>query len=367
MLKIGVNTRLLLKDRLEGIGRFTFEVLKRMTNSHPEIEFHFFFDRPFHQDFIFGDNVIPHVLSPQARHPFLFIWYFNRSIKAALKKEKIDLFFSPDGYLSLTTNVPQFPVIHDLNFCHRPKDLPFLMRWYYLKYFPKFAKIGAHIFTVSEFSKKDIHEQFNISNNRISVTYNGHEHIGLSTFQSAHNSPYILYVGSLHARKNVANTLLAFDELKQNDRFKDLQMIIVGQKMFSDNSIESVYHQMSSQKDVIFTGRISDDHLQALYKNAKLLVNFSFFEGFGIPIIEAFKQGTPVALSNATCFPEVAGEAGYYADPYDVRDMSNTIQEALLDENVDQRIALGKERLQYFSWDHSAQIIMDQILKYHHA
>jgi glycosyltransferase involved in cell wall biosynthesis len=157
-MKIAVNTRLLLKDKLEGIGWVAYETLRRMVASHPEVEFYFLFDREPDPMFLFADNVKPVVLFPQARHPFLFIWFFEFSVTKALKKIKPDLFFSPDGYLSLRSDVPQVTQFHDLNFEHFPKDMPKIHLWHYKTFFPRFARKAKRIVTVSEFSKQDIVE-----------------------------------------------------------------------------------------------------------------------------------------------------------------------------------------------------------------
>ncbi|MFQ5335229.1 MAG: hypothetical protein ACE5DN_04055, partial [Flavobacteriales bacterium] len=105
-MNIAVNTRLLLKDRLEGIGWFTHETFMRITLSHPEHSFFFLFDRPFDPSFVFSGNVKPIVLHPQARHPLLYKYWFNRAVPKALKANNVVLFVSPDGYLSLATDVP---------------------------------------------------------------------------------------------------------------------------------------------------------------------------------------------------------------------------------------------------------------------
>ena len=136
---IAVNTRLLLKDKLEGIGWFTYESLKRITKNHPEHNFLFLFDRPFSEEFIFSDNIIPIVVGPQARHPLLWYWWFEQSLPKIFHKHEPDLFLSPDGFLSLSYAAPagtkqckQLAVIHDLNFEYYPQDFPFLARKYFL-------------------------------------------------------------------------------------------------------------------------------------------------------------------------------------------------------------------------------------------
>ncbi len=105
-MRIAVNTRLLLKDRLDGMGWFTFETLKRITVSHPEHEFIFLFDRPYDPEFVFSANVKPVVAGPPARHPVLWYLWFDWTVTRILRKEKADIFVSPDGYLSLRTDKP---------------------------------------------------------------------------------------------------------------------------------------------------------------------------------------------------------------------------------------------------------------------
>src|SRR5690606_8257814 len=128
------------KNRLEGIGWFTFETLKRITVAHPEHQFLFIFDRPWAPEFIFSENITPIVAGFPTRHPILWILWFELVIPRVLRKHKADIFFSPDGLLSLRTKVRSIPVIHDISFKHRPKDLPFWPRWYYNYFFPRFAK-----------------------------------------------------------------------------------------------------------------------------------------------------------------------------------------------------------------------------------
>ncbi|HKI89077.1 MAG TPA: glycosyltransferase, partial [Draconibacterium sp.] len=170
---IAVNTRLLIKGKLEGIGWFTLETLKRMTINHPEHHFIFIFDRAYNPDYIFAENVTPVVIGPPTRHPVLWYLWFEFQIPRVLKKYKADMFLSPDGYLSLRTKVPQLAVIHDINFVHRPADLPWLKAKYYNFYFKKFAKVAKRIATVSFYSKEDITRSFKVDYDKIDVVYDG--------------------------------------------------------------------------------------------------------------------------------------------------------------------------------------------------
>ena len=130
-MRIGVNTRLFVKGKMDGIAWFAYEIFKRIVSQHPEHEFVFFFDRPYNPEFVFAQNVKPVVVNPQARHPFLWFLFFEAGIKMALRKEKIELFISPDGWTCLGTKVKTINVIHDLNFEHNTSFVSPLKLKYY--------------------------------------------------------------------------------------------------------------------------------------------------------------------------------------------------------------------------------------------
>ena len=173
MAKIAVNTRLLQEGKLEGIGWFTYETLRRIVKAHPEHEFLFIFDRPFSNKFIFANNVKAIYSGPPTRHVFLFIPWFDFIVPRLLRKHKVDLFLSPDGHIPLRGTTPSLAVIHDINFHHHPEQLPFLVRKYYNFFFPRFAKKAKKIVTVSEFTRSDLVESYSVERTKIDVAYNG--------------------------------------------------------------------------------------------------------------------------------------------------------------------------------------------------
>lgn len=370
-MKIAINTRLLLKDKLEGIGWFTYETLKRITKNHPEHQFYFLFDRKYDEEFIFGDNVTPIVIGPQARHPILFDIWFNYSVTRTLKKIKADVFVSPDGYLSLKTKIPQLAVIHDLNFEHYPEDLPPKILKYYKKRFPQFAQKAERIVTVSNFSKNDIIDQYGISTEKIDVVYNGtneffsplnEEEKGLIKSNYTEGAPYFVYVGSLHARKNIDRMLLAFDQFKQS-RKSDYKFVVVGEKIWKSVDLEKTLSQLKHREDVIFTGRVSTNNLVKLVGASLGLVYVSYFEGFGIPVIEGMKSGVPVITSNVTSLPEVADNAAILVDPYSISEIAEAMEQ-LTDAAIQNKyIELGLKRASDFSWENSAQLLWKSIEK----
>jgi glycosyltransferase involved in cell wall biosynthesis len=370
-LNIAVNTRLLLHNKLEGIGRFSFETLKRITPNHPEHQFIFFFDRPWHEEFIFSDNITPVALFPPSRHPFLWYWWFEFSVAAALKKYKADLFLSPDGYLSLSTDVPQIPVIHDLNFEHYPQDLPYLYSKYYRHYFPKYAKKAVRIATVSEFSKNDIAQQYGIAADKIDVVYNGcNENFKPVSAEVKEETkmkfskacPYFVYVGAQHQRKNLQNLFRAFDEYKKED--SNYKLLISGQKKWWTSEMEEAYSGMHYKDDVIFTGRLSEEYLVNVLASSEALVYVSYFEGFGIPVVEAMRCNVPVICADTTSLPEVAGKAALLVNPFEVNEIASAMKKLTTDNQLRaQLIREGQEQSKQFTWDATADKLWQTIVK----
>ena len=362
-MKIAVNTRLLLKDKLEGIGWVAFECLSRIVKAHPDDEFYFLFDRKPDPKFIFAENVKPVVLFPQARHPFLYIIYFEIAVRRALRKIKPDVYISTDAYLSLRSKTPQIAVFHDINFEHFPQDFPKLALWHYKKFFPKFARKAEKIITVSEFSKQDIIDNYKVEPEKIHVAYNGANE-GFKPITEEEKTQirdkytsgyqYFMFVGSLHPRKNLARLFPAYDLFKERTG-SDVKLLIVGEKRWWTEPIQKAYEAMSHKDDVVFVGHLQMSELQRVTAAALASVYVSYFEGFGIPIIEAYKCDVPVITSNVTSMPEVAGDAALLVDPFNIESISSAL-ELVMDENVrNSLIEKGRVRRNDFSWDTAAE------------
>ncbi len=372
VLKIAVNTRLLLKNKLEGIGWFSFETLKRITTQHPEHQFYFIFDRPFDDSFIFSDNITPVVVPPQARHPILYYLWFEKSIPRVLKKIEPDLFFSPDGYLSLSTPVKSMHVIHDLNFEHYPDDLPYPERTYYRHYFPQYARKACRIATVSEFSKRDIINQYHIGPEKIDVVYNGandryspipDSEKTLVRAKYSQGLPYFVFVGALHPRKNLANLFRAYDLFRAETGI-NMKLLIIGHKKWWTRQIKESYEKMRFNGDVEFCGRLDPVELNRVISSAAALTYVSYFEGFGIPILESFYCETPVITSNVTSMPEVAGDAAILVDPFSVKSISEGLTKIATDPELSRTLnEKARIRRQVFHWQRTADLLWNSIEK----
>lgn len=371
-MRIAVNTRLLLKDKLEGIGWFTYETMKRITQWHKEHEFIFLFDRKWDDEFIFSENITPVRLFPPSRHPVLWYWWFECAVPKILREYQVDAFLSPDGYLSMRTRVPSVAVMHDINFWHFPKDLPRLTAGYYKFFFPRYAKKAARIATVSQYSKKDIAKSFNVTEDKIDVVYNGVNTI-LKPISASEQTkvreqytkgqPFFLFIGSLHPRKNIERLLKAYEQFRLWCDC-NVKLVIVGEAMFKTSGIKTTYKNHQFSNDIIFTGRLKAEHLQRLFPAALALTFVPYFEGFGIPLVEAMQCDVPVLTSNLTSLPEIAGDAAITVNPYAVNDIAKGMLQIATDSDLrDKLIRKGRMQKHYFSWDKTARSLWETIEK----
>ena len=371
-MRIAVNTRLLLRGKLEGIGWFTYQTVERIVRNHPEHEFIFFFDRPYDPSFIFAKNVTPVVVHPQARHPVLFYIWFEWSIPYMLRKYKVDLFLSPDGYLSLSAKVPTCLVIHDLAFEHYPEHFVMSHRLYWRHYSPLFAKKAKHIVTVSEFSKKDISTRYKIDPSKIDVVHNGaHDEYRPLEWeereevkkQYADGCEYFVFAGALHPRKNIVNLLKAFVAFKKRQR-SNMKLVIVGRMAWKYEEVAEMKDEMPFKNDVKWVGYMDVNELSKVIGGAYALVYASLFEGFGIPILEALQCHVPAIVSNTSSMPEVAGDAALLVDPTDVQDIANKMELLYKDEALRKKLILAaQEQVKKFDWDFSAEKLWESMMK----
>ena len=372
-MKIAVNTRLLLHNKLEGIGYFTLKTLEKVVKNHPEHEFIFFFDRKYDNSYVFSDNVTPVVIPCPARHPVLWYIYFEILLPFYLKKYKVDIFFSPDSYIPKHSKIPILNTFHDLNYEYNPEYIGNSWhRHYLLHYFPIFAKNSTRIVTVSEYSKDDLIKFYNIPEDKIDVVYNAanelyyvisEEEKEITKRELTHGKDYFYFVGAIHKRKNLDNLFNAFDLFKEKTD-SDVKLVIIGSKKYWEGELEECFNNMKYKKDVIFTGRLEAKQINKIANSALALTFVSQFEGFGIPIVEAFAAGCPVITSNTTSMPEIGGEAALYCDPYNPQSIADEMEKIYCNPQLrEEMIDKGFEQNKKFNWEKSAEILWNSIEK----
>lgn len=372
-MKIAVNTRFLLKEYLEGYGYFIHETFRNIVHRHPEHEFIFIFDREFDPKFIFAENIRPVVVGPPARHPLLWKLWYDIKIPALLKKYKADVFVSCDGFCSLNTRVPQCMVLHDLSFIHFPKFNKRSHVFFYKKYTPAFLEKARRIATVSDFSKKDILAHYNkIPDSKIDIVYSGVKEIfaPVDGYKKMHikekytsGKEFFIYVGAIHPRKNLENLLKAFSVFKKRQQ-SGMKLLLAGRPAWKYEPFLEKLKTYKYRNDVVMTGYLEDLELNSLLGSAYAMLYPSLFEGFGVPVLEAMKCDVPVITSANSSMQEIAGDAALYFDPTDFNDIADKMMLLYKDEVLRKKmIQKGKERNGQFSWEKTADLVWQCILK----
>jgi len=369
-MNIAINTRAMLPGKMEGYGYYIEEVFIRVARLNPEQQFYFLFDRPCEMDFSGIPNIQTLVVNPQARLPLLWKIWYNLQIPIILKKIKADVFVSPDGFCSLQTTVPQCLVIHDLAFLHHPDFLKKNHLRYYKKYTTKFLSKAKVIVTVSEFSKQDIINQYKIDASKIHVTYNAINPVFHQLDidekekikqQHTDSCEYFIYTGAIHPRKNLINLLKAFSLFKKKQN-SNMKLMITGRMAWKTNEFIKLLSSFKFRNEVVLTGYVSKQELAKLTASAYAMVYPSYFEGFGVPPLEALQCGVPAIVSNTSAMPEVGADSYLYCDPHNFEDIAAKMMLLYKDESLrNQLIEKGKQRIAFFSWDVSAKKMWDCI------
>jgi glycosyltransferase involved in cell wall biosynthesis len=236
-------------------------------------------------------------------------------------------------------------------------------------------KKADKIIAISNSTKNDILKIYpSISEEKISVVHHGfecelfQEKISkvesekiLKSYNLQPNS-YLLYVGAIQPRKNLIVLIEAFEKIKKT--FPEMKLVFAGEKAWMWEGIAERIENSQFKEDIIVTGNISFSEMPVLFANASVFVFPSLYEGFGIPILEAFASGVPVVLANNSSLPEVGGEAALYFEGNDNDDLKNKLMNLLENPALrEEMIAKGKERLKDFSWEKCARQTLDKILK----
>ncbi len=361
-MKIGVNARLLVSPKMEGIARYIYETTVHMALTHPDDEFILFFDRQYNGKFIFPSNIKCVVVPWHARHSYIWYLWFEIMLPMYFKIYKIDVFYSGEGYLSKKSRVPTLLVLHDLTYLHYPEHVQKDSLMYFRKNTPKFLEIAQTVVTVSHYVKGDIIRHFAITPEKIKVAYNAvtpiqpQKHTKLPPILE----PYFIYVGAIHPRKNVKNIIEAFLQFKISQK-TNIKLVLLGRMAWDTKEIEQM---VNFSEDIIYLGMLDDDSKNVWIRNAVCMVYVSLFEGFGIPILEAMNLGTPVITSNITSMPEVASDAAICVDPTSINEIAEAMNTILKDNTLrDTLIEKGHKRVKDFQWSKSAQIIYSELFK----
>jgi len=287
-----------------------------------------------------------------------------------LHEPRPDIFFSPGHYSPRFCPAPLVVSIMDLGYLRFPeqftkRDLYQLTSWTACS-----IKKASHLFAISESTKNDIIKRYQIAEKKISVTYPGYNEknfqFPISNFQINKvkkkykiSGDYLLFLSTLKPGKNIERLIEAFSII--NHQSSIINLVIAGRKGWLYQTIFDKVKELGLTKRVIFTGFVDEEEVPALMAGAKVFVLPSFWEGFGIPVVEAMACGVPVVVSNAGSLPEVVGEAGVVVDPYQSEDIARGIKEAI--DNRDELVKKGLEQVKKFSWEKCARETLEVLEK----
>ncbi len=279
----------------------------------------------------------------------------------ALKKPYYDAFWNPGHYLPPFAPKNSIVSILDLSYVYFPElfaktDLLKLNKW--SKYSAKHAK---KILTISISSKNDIIKEYKIDSGKVEVIYPGigiesrikNNELSMENLSKKYSvtSPYILFVGTLQPRKNVARLIEAFSKLDS-----DISLVVIGKKGWQYEEILAAPAKFGVESKVRFLHNVTSEDLPSFYKNAEFFVLPSLYEGFGLPVLEAMQLGCPVITSDISSLPEAGGNAALYFDPKNVDDIKEKMQKVLNDKDLRKKmIDKGHDQVKKFSWEKSAK------------
>lgn len=365
-MKVSIDGRASTIYRGTGIGNYTYQILNNINNIDKTNDYTIYIPKDSNLDINLNSNINLEYSKKLKESNF---WLDVREPNKILSP--CDLYHTPQNGIGLLseTKIPQVITLHDII----PLKMPETVSDNYLKIFdkemPKILQNISGIITVSNFSKQDIHDTLGFPKDKIFVTqlaaenqYKPLNKISSNNFiKNKYNidSGYILYVGGFSPRKNILGLIESFS-LCKSKLSEDTKLVIIGYKGASYDVYKNRALELGISSDVIFTGFIETADMPYFYNSASMLVYPSFYEGFGLPPLEAMACGTPVISSNITSIPEVLENSSIFINPSDTNDISNAIIKVANDQNLRQRLKeKGLHQSNKYCWQKTARETID--------
>lgn len=366
---IVINTIPLLSP-LTGIGRYTYEIAKNLKDVDRINEYTYYYGYYSRNLFYTKSEKGPSFKIKGLIKKIPGLMPLARSFKdliPIITTRRFDIYFEPN-FIPLRIRANRVIVaVHDFSFALYPEWHPGERIHYFKKNFWKKIKSADTIIVYSNFIKKSAVDLFNIPEERIRTIYHGFDRKTFRVYSRDELSPvkekyrlpenFILYAGSIEPRKNLVNLILAYLSLDGNIRSK-YKLVLAGFSGWKNKEIMDLIR--GEEPDVTYLGYIPDEDLARIYNLSSVFVFPSFYEGFGLPPLEAMACGCPVITSNTSSLPEVCGDAAYYIDPWSRESIAEAIHRIITDENLRKHlIERGTERSRLFSWEKSARELLD--------
>lgn len=357
-MRIGIDARLVFYHQA-GIGQYILRLTQALAQINRDDQFIVFKSRKDKTRVVEQSNFKIERLWTPSHHRFERL-----AISAELLPFALDVLHSPDFIPPAHPRCPSVITMHDLAFLKYPRLLTRDSARYYGQV-DVAARQADHIIAVSQSTKRDTVQLLGVPENKITVIYEAAHPLfaplpnsdAQAHVQARYHLPkdFILFVSTIEPRKNLPTLLRAFRRLRDNYKL-DAGLAIVGNRGWLFQEVDQVIAELKLGDEIRFLGGVPNEELVHLYNAAKLFVFPSFYEGFGLPPLEAMACGTPVIASNVSSLPEVIGDAGILIDPNDAEALTVAMWRVLSDENLQREMRdKGLKRAATFSWKRTAQ------------
>jgi len=360
-----------------GISRYLIQLLKEFAKDESGIEFQLIVYESEKNIFLptNANNFSVYTIPENSKSPVKSLLWTFLKLPSLIKKIKSDVVFMPaaNRRLTLSYPCPSVGTVHDFSSLHVEAKYDAARMFYIKKVLPFLIKKLDHILTVSECSKKDIVQYVGVQPDKVTVTHLACDNNEFNTTSSESankrirknykiDAPYFIYISRLeHPGKNHVSLIKAYNKMRNKINEKFL-LVLAGSDWNGSDEVHALAEQSDYKSDIIFTGFVPQCDTAELYRASIAMVFPSRFEGFGLPILEAMASGTPVACSNCSSLPEIAGDAAMLFDPMDIDNISNVLEVLALD--VDRRKTLrqkGLDRAEEFSWKKTAELTLNSL------
>lgn len=370
-MKIGIDCRI-YSSKFTGIGRYVFELTERLSKLDDNNEYYLFFNNPEFKKYNPPNSRFHKILADAPIYSLREQFHFNK----VLKKYKLDLMHFTHFNAPVFYKGPSIVTIHDLTLSFYPgkKKKSIISRIGYMLTLRTAVRKAKKVITISKNSKNDLTELTGVDKDKIELIYQGvsdefkqiHDNLRIKkTLEKYHvTKPFFLYTGVWRYHKNIPNMIQAFKKVREFSG-DDIKLIITGKEDPYYPEVKKLPKKLNVEKDVIFTGLVDENELIDLYNAASIYIFPSFYEGFGLPPLEAMACGTPVASSDTSCMPEICGKGNaVFFDPNDFNDMAQNIHALYKDKSLQEDLVRrGLARADEFSWQTMAELTHNLYLK----
>jgi glycosyltransferase involved in cell wall biosynthesis len=366
---IGIDASRAARAHRTGTETYSLELIKALADmASPQRRLCLYTPHPpQHPDWPDSPHVETRVI------PWPRLWTHLR-LAAALRQHPPDVLFVPAHVLPFYCPVPAVVTVHDLGYRHYPEAHRPFDRWYLDWTTRRHCRVAQHIFADSLATRQDLVDFYGANPERISVVYLGRDenlapitHAKIIAQTKARyniSGDYLLYLGTLHPRKNLARLIEAFHLALQSLPNEELTLVIAGKRGWLYEKIFRRVQQLELTQRVIFPGYVADKAKPALLSGALAYVFPSLYEGFGLPVLEAMACGSPVLTSNCSSLPEVAGQAALLVDPHNTEEIAAGLVQLITRPDLRQRLVeQGYRQIQAFSWRKAAEQVLEVLEK----